>query len=428
MGATAKKTDGGAESEVDAEIQRQLEAKKNSEGGGSKPNQTMLRLLSSPLPPMRDQERIERADPVHKGKGIGLVRFAYMRHLAKSESIPLEKVMATQGEWGQAALKSAEDFLRAQKSLVEGTLLDGGVLVPPQLSDEFLPLLRAATVMRSGGARVLEVTGQVLDLGRQNGAGTAAYVGEAQAASASQQTFGQLGFAIKKLISLTGMSNDLIRDAGPSAEAKVRDDLIAIMGLKEDITFIRSDGTLGTPRGLRYLTAAANIDATTQAGAAATFQEIAADADRKIYQLRKNKIARYAPKNTWRWIMSPRAEQYLHTVSSTYGVFPFADELDSKGTFRGIPVLVTEAIPENLGGGGNESEVYLVAMPCAMIGDNLALDLMFFPNGAAIDVGGSSVTSGINSDLSWMRAISRHDFQLAYDTACAILTGNKWGA
>lgn len=415
-------------SALDAAVARTLAEKGNPDPGPAPTSPQFRRVNLKALPPLPDQERVERWDPVHKGAGIGAIRLAMLCSRAKNSGQRVEKLLEEEGnDWSRAVLKSAEDYRAINKALAESTLLDGGGLVAPQLSDEFLPLLRAQTVMLEGGARVIEMSGQVLDMGRQNGAATAAYANELQAVAATQQQFGKLAFATKKLVTLTGVSNDLLRDAGPSAEAKVRDDITAVMSLKMDISLIRADGTLGTPRGMRYATNAANIAATTQAGAAATFAEIAADADNMKYLLRKNKIARYAPFSTWRWVMGPRAAQYLETVSSTYGVFPFADEMESKGTFRGVKVLVTEALPENLGGGTNESEVYLVAMPCAMVGVNLALELMFFPNGTAVDTGGATI-SGISADLSWFRAVGKHDFQLAYDTAVAIRTANKWGA
>src|SRR4029453_3798299 len=68
------------------------------------------------------------------------------------------------------------------------------------------------------------------------------------------------------------------------------------------------------------------------------------------------------------WILSPRSKMYLMTVRDANGNFAFRDEMRAGGLWT-FPFGAKTQIPENLGGGGDESEIYLVDMADAVIGD-----------------------------------------------------------
>ena len=394
------------------------------------------------FPARRGQEQFDYHDTTAKNKGFApgagtdAIAWAKMAASAKSHGRlglgGLQKeIEDSQDTRMLAGFKSMEAFLDNQdvssrKALVESSFLDGGALVPPEFSAEFIYLLRASTVVLESGASVVQMGGLTLNIGRQNAAGTAYYEGEAQAVTPSQQQFGALSLQAHKLMALTPVSNDLLRDGGPSVEAIVRDDLIQVVALRQDLAWLRGDGTLGTCKGLLNLINATNQLTATQGGSSATFQEIAYDVGRMYAALKNANIDKFAPDTTWGWVMSPRSEQYLRTVASTFGVFPFKDGMEQQKQFFGLKYMTTTAIPNNLSTGGNASEVYLVAWPAYLIGMNMPLELRIFPDGTAPDLNGT-IISGIANDMTWLRAITRHDSKLRYDLGAAYLGSVLWG-
>lgn len=380
------------------------------------------------LPKLKMQWSADLYDPL-KGKGWRAAQFIKCLMIAAGatgvRSTPKEVAEAfeAKGLVDPLVTKALSDPNITTKALAEQTSQDGGVLVPPEFAAEFIQLLRPLTVVRESGIRVVPMSGQQLVYARQNSAGTASYEGENMAVLASQQTFGQLRLLARKLMALTSVSNDLLRDAGPAADMVVRDDLAAIVALRMDLAALRGDGTSETPRGLDAQIDSANVFAATQVGSAATFQEMANDIEKLLRLIKEANVP--FKQDDLGWVMAPRSEAYLKSVSSTYGVFPFREEV-RKGELAGAKVKTTTQIPTNLGGGANESAIYVGAWPHYIMGENTSLNIEVFPGGTYTDASGNLV-SGISADQTPIRALMRHDFQLRYTKAFAKLSTVKWG-
>lgn len=352
----------------------------------------------------------EGADKL-QGKGIEFARFA--------------KCVAL----GVIAHRSPQDiakdfgFETVAKALAESTMQDGGALVPDEYSADFIEILRARAVVRASGPTTVPMNSGSLSMGRQNSAGTASYVGENQAAAPTQQQFGALQFSAKKLMALTPISNDLLRDAAFSADALVRNDLVKVTGLREDLAFLRGDGTVGTPKGIRNIAASGNVFAATQGGAKATLDEVLGDLSKMIRLVEESNVAMVSPV----WYMTPRSKWFLKTLRDNVGNFYFREELSGPNpTLLGYPVYTTTQIPQNLGG-GTESEVYFGEASEQIIAENTQLVVQAFPGGAYVD-SNSTVVSGISSDQTVIQVIERHDFNLRHTTSFSVLTTVKWGA
>ncbi|KKL70473.1 hypothetical protein LCGC14_2104520, partial [marine sediment metagenome] len=85
-----------------------------------------------------------------------------------------------------------------------------------------------------------------------------------------------------------------------------------------------------------------------------------------------------------------------------------------------------DQIPNTLGGGSNESEIYFQEFTEAVIGEALGMMVEVFPGGAYND--GSQIISGISTDETVIRLITEHDFQLRHTNTGAIVTGVLYGA
>ena len=352
-------------------------------------------------------------------KGMALARCIRATAASKHRGMGVEGAVNILRGWGDADL--ADQWAEARtKALAAGDATAGGFLVPTQFSQDFIALLRSATVMRKLGVPTLPLPTGTVKIGKATGGATAGYIGENQNAPKAQMATGQLTLSFKKLAVLTPVSNDLLRYSSPGADMIVRNDLMSAMAVKEDSAFLRGDGTDGSPKGLLYWTPAANkIDAN----GTVSNQNTATDLGKLMQKLMEADIPMVMPS----WILAPRVKNYLITLQNSQGAFVYKDEM-AGGTLWGYPYAVTTGIPTNLdytGAGSNdESEIYFFDAGQAVIGEaeNMAVDA----SQEAAYHDGSSVQAAFSLDQTVVRALAEHDFALRYEKACAILRGVDW--
>jgi HK97 family phage major capsid protein len=253
---------------------------------------------------------------------------------------------------------------------------------------------------------------------RQSGAATASYVGENVNISSSQQTTEQITLTAKKLAALTPASNDLLRQASADADAFVRDDLVQVMSLREDLAFIRDDGTSNKPKGIRFAVASGQVVARTQAAATSTLAEISDDLFRMLERVEGANHQLVRPG----WIMTSRTKSGLMRLRDANGQLVFASEM-SRGELLGFPFGISNQIPKNLG--GDETELYFGDFNELLIGDTQSLEIEVFPGGTYHD--GANLISGISQDQTVIRTIALHDVALRHNTAFAVTTAVDWG-
>jgi HK97 family phage major capsid protein len=134
----------------------------------------------------------------------------------------------------------------------------GGILVPEQLSREIIGYLRNISVIR-GHVRSLQFKGSMVIPSVEQGT-TASYLSEIADDNAQDLTLGQHRLTERKLRALVAVSNDLLRNSDPGADAAVRDDLANALAEGENLAFIRGQGLNNSPKGLRYWALAANVN------------------------------------------------------------------------------------------------------------------------------------------------------------------------
>ena len=178
------------------------------------------------------------------------------RTASKSHAFSAPAVIESRGDEPYMLTKAMQarhegkSYLWQGKTMVEGTNTAGGFIVPPEYYiDEIVPLLRSHVAVRAAGVRVVPMKEAVLNIPKQTGAASAQWLGEGATISASDQQLGQITFTARKLAALVRVSNELLRDATPSAEKFVRDDLAQVVGLAEDLGFLSGAGA-PAPTGL----------------------------------------------------------------------------------------------------------------------------------------------------------------------------------
>jgi HK97 family phage major capsid protein len=138
------------------------------------------------------------------------------------------------------------------KALAEATPSAGGYLVPTEVAEEVMRMVRARSAVMALGPRVVPVKKELAITSLASGA-TAAYVAENAPIPTSEQTFAQaVLLAPKELAALVPVSNRLLRDAAsnPDVEAVIRDDRAEVSALRADLAFIGGTGAAGSPVGV----------------------------------------------------------------------------------------------------------------------------------------------------------------------------------
>lgn len=339
------------------------------------------------------------------------------------------------------------------RALITSAGASGGFIVPPDYMNEVIELLRPKAVVRGAGPRVIPMPRGTMTLPGQASAATAGYGNETAKISQSQQSVNQIVASYKKLTALVPVSNDMMRYADPAVDAFVRDDLVKVMALREDLAFILGDGTQDTPRGYlsfangwvksgggttgSWLTTANSTLAVNgsdpanstggnfiSSNASYTLATVAAELGGAVNRLDTANV----PDTKRVWFMHPRSYNYLFNVQNSLGVYVYRDEL-LKGTLLGYPVRKTTQIGTNYwdAAGSNKdlSFVFLAEMDETMILDSMSLELAVSREGTYVDAGGTTV-SAFQSDQTIIRAIAEHDFQMRHDQSVAVIQAVRW--
>lgn len=308
------------------------------------------------------------------------------------------------------------------RTLLAGDAGGAGALIPDAFSTDFIAALYAAAVVRRAGAVVLDISERGnMSIGRQNTSATAAWVGEGAPIGASQGTYGNLKLDAKKLGVFVPVSNDAIRYASGQFNALVAQDMIQVAALKEDIAFIRGDGTAGAPKGIRNWLAAGQGFAQTTGGTA--FANTTTDLIKLQYKVEGADIPLVSPA----FLMSTRDKFGLMQVATGDGSqLAFMAELVMNDSVMGVPAFATTAIPKTLGG-GTESELYYSEMSQCIIGDAVNVEVSESESAGYLD-SNSVQQNTFQNDERVIKLIHEVDFVLRHDKAAAYINNSTIGA
>jgi HK97 family phage major capsid protein len=302
---------------------------------------------------------------------------------------------------------------------------EGGALIPQDFMADLIELLRAMTAVRGAGPMEVGMPMGNLTIPRLAGGATASYQLELDDIATSQERFDDVNFVAKKLTAMVPVSNDLIRRAPIGVEEVVRDDLVQTIARREDLAFLRGDGTDKGPVGMRSLCLAANVITVAAMPAAPApgdqLTAILAGASAAILQLQNGMSRMIRPT----WIMSPTIARFIAVARDQVGGFYFKDEME-RGTFEGYPVRMTQQIPTNLvmTTFTKASEIYFVDMADFVIADtyNVVVD--------ASDVAsynpGAGMVSAFQRDQSVFRVIAEHDCNMRHLQSLVVLLTQDW--
>ena len=313
------------------------------------------------------------------------------------------------------------------------TVADGGAAIPEVFSQDFIPFLRPKAVVRSFGTRSYPLINGNLKVTKMANGTVAGYVGEANRVAVTKGQLGSLKLSARKLGATLLISNDLLRFQGIQVDEQLRADAARAIAQCEDTAFIRSAGTEWTPKGLYYQADPGNIFPSTitkaQIAASVAAGNVAVlAAVQNDFQVLFSAIANACvPMENMGIIMSKRTEYFFKFgVRDGLGRLVLGEEME-KGTLFGVKYKSTTVIPNNLGAGGIDSEIYLADFDQVVIADAPVVSVQYSQEASVVDPDG--VTHNLfQDDLTGIRFIEEHDMGVFYPKAIAVLTGVEYGA
>jgi len=340
-------------------------------------------------------------NPADKAIEVGFIVGALANHKGDADKAAVQLEEA--GHSGVAAVLSGASSAA------------GGVTIPEPLANEIIDLLRPKVVVRKAGADSSPIPAGKMRHARMATGATANYGGEATAIAESEPTFDNVDLSFRKLTALVPLSNDLLRMSSMAMARTARNDVVRQMAAREDIAFLRNDGTNGTPKGLRHWCLAPNW-LTEAAKTAAAVETLINSLVNKVEDAD-------VPMLMPGWAMRASTKNFLADLRDANG-FKLYPSIDKDGTLKGFPIYTSSQIPNNLGA-GSDTEITFADFSEMMIGDAMNLTIATSDQATFVNTSGDPV-SAFQNDLTLMRAISEHDFAPMHDAAISGATVTGW--
>jgi HK97 family phage major capsid protein len=304
-----------------------------------------------------------------------------------------------------------------RRSLAAGDLAGGGMFITGDVRSTFTDLLVPAVIFFQLGPQKVPMPSGTMLAPRVGGDVSAFFIGETQEPALTRPSFGGRMMNARKLACAVPISNDLMRRGGPDVAEMVQRLAVRRMGITADLASLRGLGTDFSPRGV-YNWAGSTATAT----ASPTFSQVLSDAGGMILKLRKANV----PMMKLGWVMGPRTENFLmYQIVTPLGIPYFMTEMQN-GTFLGKPYATTTNIPENLGGGANESQMLLADWNSILYGETMTLNIKMSEEASYTENGVSN--SAFMKDETLIVLRQEFDISVEHQEAVTMLDHQTWGA
>ena len=307
------------------------------------------------------------------------------------------------------------------RALESSTFESGGSLIPEEYAADFIGYLYNSSVCRRLGATILEMPRGGINIGKQNGAATAYWVGEGGRIQVSQPTTGSLKLSEKKLGIIVPISNDLLANAPAGVENMVRNDMNNVARVAQDTAFLRGSGTEHQPKGIINSLAAGN---TFSANGTFNVENVTADLFKAVYKVDGSTFQREMLRPGW--AMNPRTIYRLMSLRTDDGFYVFMDEL-ARGTLLGYQVGKTGSIPKNLGAGSNQTQIIFGDWSELIIGESLSAEISDSRDASFVDENGNTV-HGFTDETTLTKLTTKVDSAVKRNTGFSVIDEVAWGA
>lgn len=316
----------------------------------------------------------------------------------------------------------AKEFAAAQqRALNSGSGSAGGVLVPENMANEIVDVLRPMTTFIQGGPRMVPLIGGSYKLPAAASGASAGWRGEGQAIAKSQPTFKEINMSSKFVDALVPITNQLIRFSLPDVRSWVEMDMSNVLAVEIDRAAYVGAGTAHTPLGITKVSGITEVTLTAT-GTAPTVAQIEADASAAELGMMNANLPMLGAK----WVMNPRTFIYLQNMRDGNGNRYYPELQNANPIWRNKPVLVTTQNPANGGAGTDETEIWLVAFGHVLMGQGLGIT--FSVSSEATVVTSGTAVSAFQNDLTYIKASAEADFDMRYLEAVSKIPSVRWGA
>ena len=290
-----------------------------------------------------------RKDREEDFKGQNYTRMVIAKALAAISDDGSTPINIAERRWG----KTNPTLVNIMKAAVAGGGSGSGewgaelVTADNRYTGDFIDLIKAKTVYDRLPLREVPANVQIKG---QDGAATGYWVGESAAIPASAASFNNVNLAPLKVAALAVVSNELLRDSSPAAEALIRDALVSATAQRIDQTFLSATAAVAgvSPAGILN-----GLTAGTASGTGA--DDLRADIRTLYAAFLSAKTA-----NNLHFICNPSLAKSIQLLFNSLGMAEFPGITQAGGSLLGDPVVTGDNVASDNLILLNPSEIYKI--------------------------------------------------------------------
>lgn len=267
---------------------------------------------------------------------------------------------ALTNDWSAAAFEKEVFDQTAKRTVMNATSgTAGGYIVPTEVVSDLIEMFEADSVLIRAGATVMAgLTGSPVEFPKQTGGATANWLGENDAITESDMTFGMMSMSPKAVAALVKMSDRLIRLSNPSIETLVRRDIALRVALKIDLAGLRGTGSQYQPLGIANQPGINTVAIGTNGGAISFDKLMDMEYELAFDNALMGNLAYIWHPCTKRNLIQLKVAQYSGDTGGEYIVQPITEQ--QLGAWIGYPYFQTTQVPINLtkNSGTKLTEIY----------------------------------------------------------------------
>ncbi|RPH39323.1 MAG: phage major capsid protein [Burkholderiales bacterium] len=247
------------------------------------------------------------------------------------------------GEFIQKVRSKSQEL----KALTEGTGADGGYTVPPEFLSEILKVELESSIVRSSGARVINMNSPIVHIpaiayssnasGSLYGGATGYWAEEGETLTESKPEFKKIKLEAKKLIAYTEATEELQADSILSIGSLMSEVFGEVLSYEKDYAFFQGNG-IGKPLGIVNAPCVATVSRTTATSVVTT------DIVNMLAQFKGNL-------NRAVWVCNQSTLPYLYKLKDENNNYIWHPGMSGNiatgaaGTLYGRPIRITEKLP-----------------------------------------------------------------------------------
>lgn len=410
--------------DLDAIVQRAAPVRGNGSEPAAKSRDTRVTVVQ-PAKPEPGIQFARMAMAMAKAKGNTDIALSLLKaHYPTHPAIPGLKAARDAGDdYGQFIARMAE--MRTKAAVGAGTTAGetwaGPLVAYNQFSGDFIEYLRPRTIIGQLSDRLRRIPFNV-HIRSQTSGGSANWVGQGLPKPVTKFDYLDVYHAWYKVAAISVLTEELIRFSDPSAEALVRDSLADVIIAKIDTDFVDPAKSLSagvSPASITNGVTPVTSTGTDGDGVRADLQNLWAAA-----------IAANLPLTSAVYITTPAIALGLSLMTNALGQMEFGGLTVNGGSLNGIPVVVSNYVPEGTLILAFTSEIYLsddgVVTVDASREASIQMDTAPGTQNATTGAGIAMVSMYQTNSVA-LRAERYINWSKRRSTAVAYLTDVDWG-